>query len=96
MVREYYANVGKALLRSHAMMQLAYMLLTLSAQSDARAVALDRRTEFRTRYNEFQTSMQSMLNAASKDLWKCNPNPYLNSRKPHSQHIQSALCQIDY
>lgn len=88
LVREYYANAGKALLRGHAMMQLAYMLLTLSAHRDTRAVAYDQRTQFRERYDKFESSMRSMLLAASKDLWKCNPNPYLNSRKliAHSQH----------
>lgn len=81
MVREYYANVGKTLLRGHAMIQLAYMLMTLSMHRDARAEAKTQRKLFLERYNEFHDVIQSMINNASRDLWKCNPNPYLNSRK---------------
>lgn len=71
------------------MMQLAFMLLTLSAQRDARAMAYDQRAQFRERYDKFQAGMQSMLNGASKDLWKCNPNPYLNSRKLSFTHTHT-------
>lgn len=81
MVREYYANVGKALLRGHAMIQLAYMLMTLSKHRDARAEAKTQSNLFTERYDKFQDIIQNMLNDASRDLWKCNPNPYLDSRK---------------
>lgn len=81
MVREYYANVGKALLRGHAMIQLAYMLMTLSKHRDARAEAKTQSNLFTERYDKFQDVIQNMVNDASRDLWKCNPNPYLDSRK---------------
>lgn len=81
LVREYYANVGKALLRSYAMIQLAYMLTSLSLHRNLHAQASDERKLYLERYSQFHGAVESMLAAASRDLWKCNPNPYLDSRK---------------
>lgn len=81
LVREYYTNVAKALIRGHAMTQLAYMLKSLSMHRNFYTDATIERKQFLEHYTEFQIVMQEMLNAASLDLWKCNPNPYLDSRK---------------
>lgn len=84
LVREYYANVGKALLRSYAMTQLAYMLTSLSQQRNLHAKANDERNLYLERYSLFHDAVESLLAVASRDLWKCNPNPYLDSRKSFS------------
>lgn len=81
LVREYYANVGKAVVRSHAMTQLAYMLKSLTMHHNYHHEATVERKIFLERYMEFRNVMQTMLDTASLDLWKCNPNPYLDSRK---------------
>lgn len=88
LVREYYANVGKALLRSYAMIQLAYMLTSLSQHRNLHADANDERKFYLERYTQFHRTVESMLGAASRDLWKCNPNPYLDSRKHFLSLIQ--------
>lgn len=84
LVREYYVNVGKALLRNYAMIQLTYMLKSLSQQRNFHPEANTERIIFLQRYIQFHEAVDSMLTAASRDLWKCNPNPYLNSRKHFS------------
>lgn len=84
LVREYYANVGKALLRSYAMIQLAYMLTSLSQHRSLHAEANGERKLYLERYSQFHGAVEGMLAAASRDLWKCNPNPYLDSRKHFS------------
>lgn len=81
LVREYYANVGKALLRSHAMVQLAYMLTSLTQHRNLHGAASDERKLYLERSTQFRRTLEGMLAAASRDLWKCNPNPYLDSRK---------------
>lgn len=81
LVREYYANVGKAALRTFAMNQLAHMLKALIVQENEHAAANADRKLYLQRYGEFIRAVESMLSAASLDLWKCNPNPYLDSRK---------------
>lgn len=81
LVREYYANVGKTLLRSYAMIQLAYMLTSLSQHRNLSAEANDERKFYLERYEQFHHAVERMLGAANRDLWKCNPNPYLDSRK---------------
>lgn len=80
-MREYYANVGKALLRSYGMIQLAYMLMSLSMQRNLHAQAKTERIFYLQRYAEFRNAIENMLTAASLDLWKCNPNPYLDRRE---------------
>lgn len=82
LVREYYANVGKAVLRSYAMIQLANMLITIANPSNSRvADAQVEQRFFLQRYAQFRQTLDSLFNHASRDLWKCNPNPYLDSRK---------------
>lgn len=81
LVREYYANVGRTLLRSHGMSQLAYMLMSLSLQRNLHAEANVERINYLERYAAFRHAIESMLTVASPDLWKCNPNPYFDSRK---------------
>lgn len=81
LVREYYVNVGKALLRSYAMVQLAYMLKSLAQHRNFHTDATNQRVMYLERYAEIQNTIEHMLNAASRDLWKCNPNPYFDSRK---------------
>ncbi|XP_055324703.1 uncharacterized protein LOC129579086 [Sitodiplosis mosellana] len=80
LVREYYANVGKAVLRSYAMHQLAHMLMSLIVRENSHATANAERKLYLERYNEFKHTIEGMLTASSLDLWKCNPNPYLDSR----------------
>lgn len=82
LVREYYANVGKAMLRSHAMSQLAYMLLALNKGWDSgysREAELERNF-FLEQYEKFQQMIDDMKTKSSRDLWKCNPNPYGDNR----------------
>lgn len=81
-MREYYANVGKAMLRGHAMSQLAYMLLALNKGSDSgysQEAELERNF-FLEQYDTFQHMIDDMLKKSGRDLWKCNPNPYMNNR----------------
>lgn len=78
-MREYYANVARAVLRSYAMSQLAFMLTTLSGHESRRNEAELERNLYTTQFKAFRATIGKMLNAASRDLWKCNPNPYLNS-----------------
>lgn len=87
LVREYYANVGKAALRTFAMNQLAHMLKALIVQENDHAEANADRKLYLERYEEFIRAVESMLSAASLDLWKCNPEPYMNGRK----HLSVAL-----
>lgn len=81
-MREYYANVGKAMLRAHAMTQLAYMLLALNKGSDSgySQEAEVERNFFLEQYEKFQPMIDDMLKKSSRDLWKCNPNPYNDNR----------------
>lgn len=81
-MREYYANVGKAMLRGHAMAQLAYMLLALNRGSDSgySQEAEIERNFFLEQYEKFQPMIDDMLKKSSRDLWKCNPNPYMDNR----------------
>lgn len=81
LLREYYVNAGKALLRSYAMNQLAYMLMSLSQHQNLHGEANVERTFYLEQYAQFRSAVESMLAVASRDLWKCNPNPYLDSRK---------------
>lgn len=81
LVREYYVDVGKALLRSYAMTQLAYMLMSLSQQRNFHIEANAERKLYFEQYTQFHEAIESMLAAASRDLWKCNPNPYFDSRE---------------
>lgn len=81
-MREYYAQVAKALLRGHAMTQLTYMLLTLSNERETYQQDADLYGNFfKEKYLRFINAIEQMLSAASHDLWKCNPNPYLDDRK---------------
>lgn len=61
--------------------QLAYMLMSLSQHHSLHEKANFERKLYLERYTEFRHVIESMLNAASLDLWKCNPNPYVDSRK---------------
>lgn len=64
------------------MIQLAYMLMTISNHQNSHvADAQVERRFFIERYAEFRQTIDSLFNNASRDLWKCNPNPYLDSRK---------------
>lgn len=82
LVNEYYANVGKALLRSYGMTQLANMLITLSARSNDRVSdAQVERRFFIERFSQFRETINDMHQRASRDLWKCNPDPYFDRRK---------------
>lgn len=69
------------MIRSYAMTQLAYMLMTLTAYRHSRADAQIERENFIARYEQFHKVIENMFENASRDLWKCNPNPYLDSRK---------------
>lgn len=82
LVNEYYANVGKALLRSYGMTQLANMLITLSKRSNDRiSDALIERRFFIERFSQFREIINDLHQKASRDLWKCNPDPYFEDRK---------------
>lgn len=80
-MREYYANVAKTLLRSYAMSQLSRMLMSLSMHRSLHSDANAERKLYLQRYADIRRAIENMLTAASLDLWKCNPNPYLDSRK---------------
>lgn len=81
LVREYYANVGRILLRSYAMNQMSHMLMSLSMHRNLHGDANAERKLYLQRYADIRRAIESMLTASSLDLWKCNPNPYLDSRK---------------
>lgn len=82
-MREYYANVGKALLRGHAMTQLAYMLLALNrgTRGSYSQEAEVERHFFLEQYDKFQQVIDDLVKKSSRDLWKCNPNPHNDRRK---------------
>lgn len=82
-MREFYSNIAKALLRGHAMFQLSHMLLAMNEADDGerhRMIASTERGDFIERSKLFRRSIENMLKEASRDLWKCNPNPYLDNR----------------
>lgn len=82
MAREYYVNVAKALFRGHAMLQLSHMLLSMRGNLEYhQRAATDERTDFTGQYGRFREAILDILNQTSRDLWKCNPNPYLNNRE---------------
>lgn len=64
------------------MTQLAYMLLALSKGSDGGYTqeAEVERNFFLEQYDQFQQMIDDMLKKSSRDLWKCNPNPYMENR----------------
>lgn len=81
LVREYHVTVGKALFRGHAMFQLAHMLVGMNGNFENNRHEADvERKHFTERYTKFNETITEILNRASRDLWKCNPNPYLNNR----------------
>lgn len=63
------------------MIQLAYILLTASGQGNLQQESLTYQDGFQQRYTDFREFMEDMLRDASRDLWKCDPNPYLNKSK---------------
>lgn len=82
LAREYHVTVGKAIFRGHAMFQLAHMLLGVRGDFETHRRAADsERRHFAEAYASFNETATEILNQASRDLWKCNPNPYLNNRK---------------
>lgn len=78
LVREYYGNVGVFLLRGYAMLQLSYILLTVAGHGNLQQESLRFHDVFQQRYTNFRDSINDMLSEANRDLWKCDPNPYLN------------------
>lgn len=56
--------------------------MTLSDQHNSRvADAHVERRFFIERYAQFRQTIDSLFNNANHELWKCNPNPYLDNRK---------------
>lgn len=62
------------------MSQLAYMLLTLTGNGNYQQQSEVERNFFIEQCNKFYATIEGMLHRASRDLWKCNPNPYLDNR----------------
>lgn len=65
------------------MSQLAYMLLALNKGSDAgytQQAELERHL-FLEQYEKFQQMIDDLVKKSSRDLWKCNPNPYKDNRE---------------
>lgn len=64
------------------MSQLAYMLLALHKGPDGgySQEAEVERNFFLEQYDKFQQIIDDMMKKSSRDLWKCNPNPYQDKR----------------
>lgn len=90
MVREYYGNVALFLLRGYAILQLSYILLTASGHGNFQQESLSFQDSFQQQYTNFRECIDDMLREANRDLWKCDPNPYLN--KSIFFQSQIAVC----
>lgn len=76
LIYEYYYDISTVLLKTYALLQLSYMLLTVYALYDYSMPAQDLQFRFKERTSQMQNRVRELMSDARTDVWMCDPDVY--------------------
>lgn len=76
LIYEYYYDISAVLLKTYALLQLSYMILTVYGHYDYTMLGQEVEFRFRQRTLKMQDRVRELMADSRTDIWMCDPDVY--------------------